>query len=168
MRFHPFAAPREGPQPLDRVVRRGAARKAGYAATVRAMAAAGSEDVAFARRWWQGLAASAPGHLAGLWFGIFTGVRNGQAQRTLYVAGTATFDASDETAEWAAGEYVWQPDGRDIVLPGLASLPDQPYEVPLAHAVDVLRQVEPWRDWPAVGVAVGYDDGDFEVLHDVR
>lgn len=83
----------------------------------------------------------------------------------LYVAGTGTFDAADETAEWAAGDYAWEPEGRYIVLPGLAALPDQPFDGPLGHAAAVLREVEPWREKPGAGVAVGYDDGDFLVLH---
>jgi hypothetical protein len=124
-----------------------------------------AQDIALARRWWESLAPLAPAELGGLWFGIFTAVTDGREQRTLYVVGTATFDAEDETAEWAADDYVWQADGRYVVLPGLASLPDQPFEQPLAHTAAVLRQVAPWRDLPTAGVAVGYDEGDFEVLH---
>ncbi len=104
--------------------------------------------------------------VAGLWFGIFTASSETSEVRTLYVAGAATFDAQDETAEWAAGEYAWQPDGRYVVLPVLAALAEQPFEVPLAHAAAVLREVEPWRDVPGVGAAVGYDDGDFLLLYD--
>src|SRR4051794_4281368 len=73
-------------------------------------------DVALARRWWDELVPFAPADVAGLWFGIFTGITDGQAQRTLYVVGTATFDAKDETAEWAADDYVWQAEGRYVVL----------------------------------------------------
>lgn len=131
-----------------------------------AMTADLAGDAALARSWWQGLAPLAPTDLTGLWFGIFTSVSAAPEQRMLYVAGTATFDATDETAEWAADDYVWEPDGRYIVLPGLAATPDQPFDGPLGHAAAVLREVAPWRDLPAVGVAVGYDDGDFLVLHD--
>jgi hypothetical protein len=121
-------------------------------------------DCLLARRWWHGLAPLAPTDLAGLWFGIFTSTSGGREQRTLYVAGTATFDADDETAEWAAEEYAWQPDGRYIVLPGLAALPDEPFDGPLAHAAAVVQEVAPWLELPTAGVAVGYDDGDFSVL----
>ncbi len=129
------------------------------------MTTAVSEDVAVARLWWARLAPLAPADLAGLWFGIFTGAADGPEQRTLYVAGTAGFDAHDETADWAAGPYVWEPDGRYIVLPALAALPDQPYAKPLDHAVAVVRELAPWRELPNVGVAAGYDDGDFLVVH---
>lgn len=129
------------------------------------MKAALAEDADLARRWWQDLAPLAPNDLAGLWFGIFTSASGGREQRTLYMAGTATFDAADETAEWAAADYAWEPEGRYIVLPGLAALPDQPFSGPLQHAAAVLREVQPWREQPGIGVAVGYDDGDFLVLH---
>lgn len=124
-----------------------------------------AEDVRHAQRWWDALAEQVPEAVAGLWFGIFTADQGGQTVRTLYVVGTDSFDADDETAEWAAGDYLWEPEGRYVVLPVLASLPEQPYDVPLAHASDALRQVRPWTVSARLGAAVGYDDGDVVVLH---
>lgn len=121
-------------------------------------------DVATAAIWWASLRDQVPTEVRGLWFGIFDAVDNGEEVTTLYVAGTPSFDADDATAEWAT-EYVWQPGGRYLVLPGLAALPAQPYEVPLKHAAEVVRQLRPWLGLEAVGVAVGYDDGDFVVVH---
>ena len=130
------------------------------------MAADLTADAAQARRWWETLRPQLTPDVAGLWFGIVTASSDSREVLTLCVAGTATFNVRDETAEWAAGESTWQPDRRYVVLPVLAALPEQPFEVPLAHAVAVLREVAPWRDLPSVGVAVGYDDGDFVLLHD--
>lgn len=121
-------------------------------------------DVELARSWWSSLRADLPAGLAGLWFGIFSAVMDGREAKTLYVAGTPTFDADDETAEWAVGPYAWEPAGRYVSLPGLAALPDEPLEGPLAHAAAVVRETKPWVG-TSLGVAVGYDDGDFEVLH---
>lgn len=121
-------------------------------------------DVAAAAIWWASLRNQVPAEAKGLWFGLFEAAKDGEAVRTLYVAGTPSFDADDETAEWAC-EYVWEAEGRYVVLPGLAALPAAPYEVPLTHAAEVVRQLRPWRGRDAVGVAVGYDDGDFVILH---
>lgn len=118
-----------------------------------------------ARPWWNSLLLEPPGEdLAGLWFGIFDGRTQAGSGRQLYVAGTATFDADDSTGDWAADEYVWQPQKRYLVLPRLRRLPKEPVDVPLAHTVAVIRALAPWQDLPGLGVAVGYDDGDFEVL----
>jgi len=80
----------------------------------------------------------------------------------MYVAGTPTFDADDETAEWAT-EYVWEPQGRYVVLPVLAALPDEPYDNVLRHAAEVIGALGPWPD--GIGVAAGFDDGDFALVH---
>ncbi len=55
----------------------------------------------------------------------------------------------------------------DHAGPVAAALFEQPFEMPLAHAVEVIRQVAQWRGLPVLGVAVGYGDDDFEVLHNV-
>jgi hypothetical protein len=80
----------------------------------------------------------------------------------LYVAGTETFDPEDATAEWAAADYLWWPEGRYFAVPELATLP---YGEMLARAVDLVRSIEPWREVPAIGVAVGFDDGDFQIVY---
>ena len=123
-------------------------------------------DLAVAQVWWERLRAGIPPGVAGLWFGLFTGVDEKRKEtRTLYVVSTSEFDADDETAEWAASDYVWEPDDRDVILPELAALAEAPCAIPLAHAAAVVRALEPWRTLPGVGVAVGYDDGDLVVLH---
>lgn len=81
------------------------------------------------------------------------------------MAGTHDFDPDDETGDWAADEYAWFPEHRYVLLDHLRQLPGEPYEKPLEHAATVVQAVTPWGDFPGVGVAVGYDDGDFEVLH---
>lgn len=101
-----------------------------------------------------------------MWFGLFDAADDeGRATRTLYVVGRAEFDADDETAKWAADDYVWESNGRYVVLPELAALPGDPYEAPLAHAAEVVKALELWRTLPGVGVAAGYDDGDLVVVH---
>lgn len=124
------------------------------------------EDIAATQAWWESLERSVPETIAGLWFGLFSAAQqDGRAVTTLFVVGTAAFDADDEAADWAASEYVWQPEGRYVELPELAALPSSPYEAPLAHVANVLTAVRPWQHLSGVGAAVGYDDGDFLVLH---
>ena len=108
--------------------------------------------------WWNELKKSAPGGLAGLWFGITELVPGGWH---LYVAGTATFDRTDESADWAVGPYAWWP--RDRYLP-LSPSSSDPAAV-LESATAVVRAIAPWRDLPVTGVAVGFDDGDFTIVH---
>jgi hypothetical protein len=83
--------------------------------------------------------------------------------RHLYVAGCPDFDPGDE-GDWAS-EHCWWPDGRYILLPGLASLPDRPYEAVLEVVADLVRRLEPAATVDGVqGVGVGFDDGDFEIV----
>ena len=42
-----------------------------------------------------------PNDVRGLWFGLVDLVRDEHVTRTLYVAGTAEFDANDGTGDWA-------------------------------------------------------------------
>jgi hypothetical protein len=79
-------------------------------------------DVDEATRWWANVSASAPTDLAGLWFGL---VELSPGGWHIYVAGTETFDATDETAEWAAGPFAWWPDNRYLPFgePGPTSRP---------------------------------------------
>jgi hypothetical protein len=110
-----------------------------------------------AKAWWGEVRTSAPGGLAGLWFGIVELARGWH----LYVRGTETFDPDDETAEWAVPDYAWSPEGGYLAVPRLDSLP---VREALAQAVEIVRSLEPWRDVPVLGVAVGFDDGDFELV----
>ncbi|HBX77246.1 MAG TPA: hypothetical protein DEG43_06355 [Acidimicrobiaceae bacterium] len=123
-------------------------------------------DTALARSWWSELAPQVPRTAAGLWFGIvdLAGNNEREAARHLYVAGTDSFDPTDDTGDWAC-DPVWLTGANYVLLPALAALPDAPYEAQLAHAVAVVRELRPQTTSPdsLQGVAVGVDDGDFEV-----
>jgi len=80
----------------------------------------------------------------------------------LYVAGTESFDAEDETAEWAVPDYAWWPDNRYLPIPEIDGLP---FTDGLRRAVEVVKSIAPWRDVAVSGAAVGFDDGDFEVVY---
>jgi len=108
--------------------------------------------------WWRAVASSAPANLVGLWFGMTELVPGGW---NLYVAGTATFDARDETAEWAVGPYAWWPDDRYFPIPEVEHLG---VLEAVRHAAELVRSFTPWADMSVDGVAVGYDDGEFEVV----
>jgi hypothetical protein len=110
-------------------------------------------------QWWSRVAATAPDHLSGLWFGL-TELSPGGWH--LYVAGTETFDPDDETAEWATGPYAWWPDDRyfpfaEIATVGVAEA--------VERAAEVVRGIAPWTDVLVQGVATGFDDGDFQVVY---
>ena len=111
-----------------------------------------------ARAWWADVRRSAPAVLAGLWFGLVELAPDGWH---LYVAGTAEFDADDETAEWAVGPYAWWPKDRYLPLPDVGELP---LGEAVAKASDLVRSIAPWDDLGVAGVAVGFDDGDFTVV----
>lgn len=99
-----------------------------------------------------------------MWFGVVE-LANPVRGWHLYVVGTETFDPNDETAEWAVPDYAWRPEAGYLADPDLGQLPAQ---AALDHAVAVVRSIEPWRDIPVLGVAVGFDDGDFEVVYRVE
>lgn len=109
--------------------------------------------------WRSRLRAVAPEQVAGLWFGL-TELSPGGWH--LYVAGTETFDLDDETAEWATGPYVWWPEHRYLAMPEVeeASVADA-----IEVATRVVRRLAPWADIEVDGIAVGFDDGDFVVIH---
>lgn len=113
------------------------------------------------RDWWNRLAPTAPTGLEGLWFGIVELVRPSPGWH-LYAAGTGTFDASDETAEWAVPDYAWWPEGRYIPIP---VDPDEDYEITLQQVAELVRDLAPWEAVPVAGVAVGFDDGGFQVVY---
>lgn len=78
------------------------------------------------------------------------------------IAGTETFDAGDETAEWAVGPYAWWPDGRYLHFPEAGS--DDIQSVVTA-AASLVSGIEPWKAVPVEGVATGFDCGDFTIVY---
>lgn len=65
------------------------------------------------------------------------------------LAGTATFDAEDDTAEWAVGPYAWWPEDRYLAM---AELQQLDVGAAVAHAAEVVRSLSPWRDIAVDGV----------------
>lgn len=128
------------------------------------MPASRATDRALLHSWWSGLKADLPDEVRGLWFGIVDFQVDGVTRRTLYVTGSPEFDADDPTAEWAAADYVWWPDARYVDLPGVAALPAQPYVEILRYAAELVRDLNPLPIASVEGAAVGFDDGDFELL----
>ncbi len=114
-------------------------------------------------RWWEGLRGDVPESARGLWFGITDLVAEGRASPHLYVAGCPSFDAEDATAEWAT-EYVWWPEGRYLQLESAGVLESGDFREVLAAAVALVEDLAPWDDVEVDGIAVGFDDGDFEVV----
>jgi hypothetical protein len=112
-----------------------------------------------AREWWDEVRQSAPSGLGGLWFGL---VELADSGWHIYVAGTSTFEATDETAEWAVGPYAWWPDRRYFPLPEMSLLG-------VADAVEAaasfVRGLSPWSNLPVDGVATGFDDSEFLIVH---
>ena len=117
--------------------------------------------VRVAEAWWQQLAATAPTGLSGLWFGIVELALPTEGWH-LYVAGTDTFDPEDETAEWAVPDYAWWPEGRYTPIP---VDPEEDFDVTLRKVANLVRHLAPWEAVPVAGVAVGYDDGGFEIVY---
>ena len=111
--------------------------------------------------WWTRGRATAPRSLAGLWFGIVE-LASPSPGWHLYVAGTESFDADDPAAEWAVPDYAWLPD--DPYVP-LSVDEGKGYQALLGQVVAVVRDLAPWEAVPVSGVAVGFDDGDFEVIY---
>jgi len=119
-------------------------------------------DLEAVSQWWKRLAPQAPQGVVGLWFGITDLAAKNGVSRHLYVAGCPTFDAGDETAEWAT-DYCWRPEDRYVQAPALAGLPASDFAEVLDHAVTLLERLRPQDAVPVQGVAVGFDDGDFRV-----
>ncbi len=82
----------------------------------------------------------------------------------MYVAGTTEFDATDESGDWPAGPF-WLPEGRYVRLIGLSG-EDEDYRLTLSYVVGLVRELRPHESvpYPISGVAVGFDDGDFEIV----
>ena len=110
--------------------------------------------------WWKVLGAEAPSGLEGLWFGL---VQLSDGGWHIYVAGTATFDADDENADWAVGPYAWWPETPDRYFPFPQADTDS-IEDALDAAADFVRDLAPWATMPVRGVATGFDAGDFRIV----
>jgi hypothetical protein len=126
------------------------------------MSSALATDAAALSEWWAAHSPEAIG-VRGLWFGLtdLVGI-DGDVARTVYVAGTPTFDA-DDGGDWAC-EYVWWPDDRYVRLDGLAALDLGDWMAAVEHAVAVVAMAKPWEGGPPEleGVGVGFDDGDVD------
>lgn len=109
--------------------------------------------------WWRTVSAGAPDGLRGLWFGLVELAAGGWH---IYVVGTASFDPEDETAEWAVGPHAWNPDGRYFPFPEAG---DDDLAAALHSAADLVAKLHPWTTIDVDGVATGFDDGDFVLLH---
>ena len=110
------------------------------------------------------MARDAPSGLGGIWFGLTELVMTAKPRRTLYVAGTSTFDATDATGDWAVPDHAWSPEGRYVSLKGLAALPDHESSAVLRYAADLVCALAPQDDVDVAGIGVGFDDGDFLVV----
>ena len=116
--------------------------------------------------------------LAGLWFGLFNPVYNRKPVADLYVCGSKRFDPGPDDNSWAVGPS-WWPEHRYAKSAVLARIYEIAYrkdglgndaEYPLCLAYgglavrDLLRSADPivFLGSPrSVGVAVGFDSGDF-------
>lgn len=116
-----------------------------------------------ATRWWNGLRGDVPASARGLWFGITDLVVDGRVSRHIYVAGCPSFSTEDDTGEWAT-EYVWWPEGRYLSLEDAGIPASDDFPEVLAAVVALVKDLAPWDDVDVDGVAVGFDDGDFEVV----
>jgi len=119
--------------------------------------------------------------LRGLWFGLFNPCNDDEPIADIYVCGSERFEPDPRSNEWAVGAE-WRPEARYAGSPILAELYRIAYrdnalkndaEYPLclgcaAFAVrHVLTMVEPsliLGTADSLGVAVGFDSGDFILL----
>jgi hypothetical protein len=119
--------------------------------------------------------------LAGLWFGLFNPIYGRKPVADIYVCGSTRFDSSPVDNSWAVGPE-WTPADAYAHSPVMASIYRIAYrkgglennaEYPLCLAYgslairDLLRAAEPsvfLRSSPSLGVAVGFDSGDYVLL----
>jgi len=122
--------------------------------------------------WWAQLEPDLPTATKGLWFGMAELVfarTSAEAEQTtpqvhLYVAGTETFDADDESADWAVPDHLWSPENRYVLVPGLAA-PAASFDEVLDRAEALLIELAPQTGHDHLdGVATGFDDGDVRVV----
>jgi hypothetical protein len=123
--------------------------------------------------------------LRGLWFGLFNPCLNGEPLADMYVSGSERFDSTPGSNAWAVHPY-WWPESREAASVVLAAIYRIAYrdgglgnyaEYPLclgygAFAVrELLSLVDPapiLGDSDSIGVAVGFDSGDFVLLGELR
>jgi len=119
--------------------------------------------------------------LRGLWFGIFNPIYDGHATADFYISGSDRFDADPNDNGWAVGP-VWRPKNRCARSEIMASIyriaygegglaNEAEYPLCLAYAALIVREllngVDPQlilKTVGPVGVAVGFDSGDFILL----
>jgi hypothetical protein len=122
-----------------------------------------------------------PQPLAGLWFGLFNPVYDDTAVADLYVCGSKHFEPDPEDNEWAASAD-WWPEHRYAHSSVLADIyeiayergglrNDAEYPLCLAYAALAVRELLKagalqvvLESAGPVGVAVGFDSGDFVLL----
>lgn len=142
------------------------------------------DDVASLRSWIECVLVNEPptSDLRGLWFGIFNPQYGGRPTADFYVSGSDRFDGKSESNDWACGP-TWWPDGRyarseildsiyRIAYNGRDGLGnDAEYPLCLGYTAlvvrDLLNNLDPrivLNSVGPVGVAVGFDSGDFIVL----
>jgi len=141
------------------------------------------DDVGPLREWIEtSLVDEAPdAPLHGLWFGIFNPVYGDGPTADFYISGTDRFDPNPDSNEWAGGP-AWWPESRyahsEIMSAiyriaykkgGLGN--DAEYPLCLAYTALAIREVLNVLDARLVlkavgpvGVAVGFDSGDFLLL----
>jgi hypothetical protein len=120
--------------------------------------------------------------LRGLWFGLFNPISDsGETLADIYVSGSTRFDPDPRSNEWAV-QPEWWPESRYAESEVLADVyriayrPDglgNDAEYPLCLAYGALAVREALRSLPtalilgavpSLGVAVGFDSGDFVLL----
>lgn len=119
--------------------------------------------------------------LAGLWFGIFNPIYNRKTVADVYVCGSNRFDQDPDDCDWAVGPD-WWPEYRyanSAVLAGIYEISnrkdglhnDAEYPLCLGYGAlavrEILNRISPAIVLDAagsVGVAVGFDSGDFVLL----
>ncbi len=119
--------------------------------------------------------------LAGLWFGLFNPVYSRKPVADIYVCGSTRFDPSPEDDSWAVDADWWPEDryAHSVILAklykiahrkgGLAN--DAEYPLCLAFGGLAVRELLRAGDpsvflgkSPSLGVAVGFDSGDFVLV----
>jgi hypothetical protein len=119
--------------------------------------------------------------LSGLWFGIFNPVYGNGPTADFYIAGSDRFDPDPDSNEWACGP-TWWPESRYARSEIMASIHrvaykkgglgnDAEYPLCLAYTAFAVRELLNALDARIVlksvgpvGVAVGFDSGDFLLL----
>ncbi len=120
--------------------------------------------------------------LAGLWFGLFNPIYKGEVVADIYLSGSSRFSDNEEELDWAYGREYF-PEARNAHSSILSSIYRIAYsgkralgsdaEWPLCLAYGaflvkwLLSEVDPrliLQKSSSVGVAVGFDSGDFILL----